>query len=386
MRLSFRIALRFLNSNKGQTLLIALGIAVGISVQIFIGSLIEGLQKSLIDATIGNASHITLVSKEKSEPIKEYKAIIEKLKNQNNTFTAISPSLAGGAFLKNSDLTEQTLIKGFYFPDANKIYKLDQNLVKGKLPQMDEIMIGLDFSKENTMDINDAVEIVTADGRSHQAKISGIFDLKVASINQSWSIVSLDFAQKLLNYEANWVTSIETQINSPFEADALSENLQLSLNSFGINAKDWKSQNQQLLSGLDGQSYSSLMIQVFVVISVVLGIASVLAISVLQKSKQLGILKAMGITDRGASQVFLFQGFILGILGGILGILLGLGLLFSFTSFALKPDGSPVVPLLINYHFMIFSGFLAVLASTLAAIVPAAKSKKLSPMEVIKNG
>lgn len=386
MRLSFRIALRFLNSNKGQTLLIALGIAVGISVQIFIGSLIEGLQKSLIDATIGNASHITLVSKEKSEPIKEYKAIIEKLKDQNNTFTAISPSLAGGAFLKNSDLTEQTLIKGFYFPDANKIYKFDQNLVKGKLPQMDEIMIGLDFSKENNMDINDTVEIVTADGRSHQAKISGIFDLKVASINQSWSIVSLDFAQKLLNYEANWVTSIETQINSPFEADALSENLQLSLNSFGINAKDWKSQNQQLLSGLDGQSYSSLMIQVFVVISVVLGIASVLAISVLQKSKQLGILKAMGITDRGASQVFLFQGFILGILGGILGILLGLGLLFSFTSFALKPDGSPVVPLLINYRFMIFSGFLSVLASTLAAIVPAAKSKKLSPMEVIKNG
>ena len=144
--------------------------------------------------------------------------------------------------------------------------------------------------------------------------------------------------------------------------------------------------NEQLLSGLTGQSTSSLMIQVFVVISVVLGIASVLAITVLQKSKQIGILKAMGINDRTSSYIFLSQGFILGVLGGILGIIFGIGLLFIFSNFALNPDGTPVVPIFINPMFIGLSGLIAILASTGASIIPALKSKKLSPIEVIRNG
>lgn len=154
----------------------------------------------------------------------------------------------------------------------------------------------------------------------------------------------------------------------------------------GVKFDNWKVQNEQLLSGLSGQTTSSLIIQIFVVISVVLGIASVLAITVLQKSRQIGIMKAMGITDKISSQVFLFQGFMLGILGGILGILFGLGLLWSFSQFALKADGTPVVPIFINFGFIGLSGLIAVIASTLASIIPAIKSRKLSPIEVIKNG
>ncbi|HAS72860.1 MAG TPA: ABC transporter permease, partial [Clostridiales bacterium UBA8960] len=118
----------------------------------------------------------------------------------------------------------------------------------------------------------------------------------------------------------------------------------------------------------------------------VLGIASVLAITVLQKSRQIGILKAMGINDKVSSLVFLFQGFILGIMGGLLGIIFGLGLLWSFSKFALNADGTPVVPIFINFSFIGLSGLIAVSASTLASIIPALKSRKLSPIEVIKNG
>ena len=121
-------------------------------------------------------------------------------------------------------------------------------------------------------------------------------------------------------------------------------------------------------------------------VSVVLGIASVLAISVMQKSRQLGILKAMGIKNRTASLIFLFQGFVLGILGAILGVGFGLGLALMFTKFAVKPDGSPVVALLIDMKFIALSGVIAVLSATLASLVPARRSSKLDPMEVIRNG
>ena len=184
------------------------------------------------------------------------------------------------------------------------------------------------------------------------------------------------------------MTAIEIQIgpDEVFEADLISEKLTPILNDPELELTNWKVQNASLLSGLNGQSVSSYMIQFFVVVSVVLGIASVLAISVLQKSKQIGILKAMGIKTRQSSLIFLFQGLILGLIGGILGLIIGLGLSISFTIFAVRPDGSPVVPLFIDRNFLLLSFGLAVVASTLAALVPARKSARLDPIEVIRNG
>jgi lipoprotein-releasing system permease protein len=106
---------------------------------------------------------------------------------------------------------------------------------------------------------------------------------------------------------------------------------------------------------------------------------------VVQKSKQIGILKAMGIKDRTSSLIFLFQGLLLGVAGAILGVLLGLALAFAFTKFALNADGTPVVPLFIDPAFIALSALIAVIASTVAALIPARKSSKLDPIEVIRN-
>ncbi len=149
--------------------------------------------------------------------------------------------------------------------------------------------------------------------------------------------------------------------------------------------ENWKDQNEELLGGLNGQSVSSIMIQVFVLISVTLGIASVLAITVVQKSKQIGILKAMGIKDRDASKIFLYEGLLLGIAGAIMGIIFGIALMLVFTKFALNPDGTPIIPLYLDYKFIALSGSIAVVSASLAALIPARSSSKLEPIEVIKN-
>jgi lipoprotein-releasing system permease protein len=128
------------------------------------------------------------------------------------------------------------------------------------------------------------------------------------------------------------------------------------------------------------------MIQVFVLVSVVLGIASVLAITVMQKSKQVGILKAMGITDRISSLVFLFQGLFLGLLGAVLGVLLGVGLCVMFVTFARNPDGTALIAISVDYGFIALSAGIAVLAAIVASLIPARKSSQLNPIEVIRNG
>jgi lipoprotein-releasing system permease protein len=93
----------------------------------------------------------------------------------------------------------------------------------------------------------------------------------------------------------------------------------------------------------------------------------------------------MGIRNSSTSYIFLFQGFILGIFGAVAGILLGLGLSVAFTKFALNPDGTPVVDLYINFSFIALSGVIAVLASVVASLMPAVRSSKLNPIDIIRN-
>jgi len=121
-------------------------------------------------------------------------------------------------------------------------------------------------------------------------------------------------------------------------------------------------------------------------VSVALAIASVLAISVMQKSKQLGILKAMGIKDIMAGQIFVFEGLILGLFGAFSGAVLGVGLIWLFTTFAVNPDGTAVVPVYINYGFILISMVIAVTSAVVSATIPGRKSAGLNPIEVIKNG
>ena len=385
MRLAIQIAWRFLSSAKRQTLVIILGISVGVSVQVFIGSLISGLQESLVDSTIGSSSHITVLSNNEDNLfISDYQAIMDDIDSNSDQITVLSPAVDLGGILEKGELKKEVFFRGFNFNEANQIYKFDDKLTEGSsMPDaLNEIILGKTLQTDLDLSIGDTIDI-EINGAYRTLTVVGFFDFNVAVINKTWGIGTLETLQDVIG--SNQVTSIEMQIKEVFDAEALALTLDENLSSNDLVTKNWMTENQELLSGLSGQSISSLMIQVFVIISVVLGISSVLAITVMQKSKQIGILKAMGIQDRDASLVFLSEGFILGIFGAIGGVLLGLGLSYSFTTFALNPDGTPVVPLNIDGGFIFLSGMIALVASTLASLIPAIKSSKLTVIEVIRN-
>lgn len=382
--LSFNIAKRFLLASKGQTILIALGIAIGVSVQIFIGSLISGLQTSLIDKTVGSSSHITIAHKEKGEVIKKWTTLSKDVENIENV-KYVSPVLNYSAFFDTNDNNYSILLRGFDINKANQIYKFQDNLVEGRLPKKNnEIIIGTNLKKDAKIQLNEKINVLTPAQEKFKVKVVGFFDLKVSSINELWAVTTLKTVQNISDNK-NAISAIEIQVNDVFAADETANKIDIS-NYSKLKVTNWKAENESLLSGLNGQSISSLMIQVFVLVSVILGISSVLIISVVQKSKQIGILKAMGIKDSTASMIFLAQGLILGIIGSTLGVLFGLGLAYSFTIFAVNPDGTPVVDLLIDPQFIAISWAIAVFASIVASFIPSRKSSKLSPMEVIKNG
>lgn len=388
MNLSFKIAVRFLKSSKGQTFLIAIGIAIGVSVQIFIGSLIQGLQKSLIDKTIGNSSQITILSSSDDKTIGNFEEKISQISASDSRIEKISAAADSPAFMKYSDKTAPIIIRGLNLEQEKDLYNIKSKIYEGNLPKnLYEILIGKNLKEELKLKLGDKVSLITPSGETKDSIVTGFYDLKVSNINKSWVITSLETSQDIFGFN-NKVTSIEMQLNSKdvFKADEIAMKIGEKLSDNNIKVENWKDQNEELLSGLSGQSVSSLMIQVFVLISVTLGIASVLAITVVQKSKQIGILKAMGIKDRDASKIFLYEGFLLGIAGALLGIILGIALMLIFTKFALNPDGTPVIPLYLDYKFIVLSGAIAVVSASFAALIPARSSSKLEPIEVIKNG
>ena len=392
MNLSLSIALRFFKRSKWQTALIVLGISIGISVQIFVGILLNSLQSSLINNFIGNSSQITIESDTENPFIEGYENIIDDLE-EFDELTAISAAADRPATIQDGLKSINVLLRGFEIDDADEIYNIAPRIYEGDEPSGDlEAIIGKELTDELDLDINNRVTIfgIVKIGESSIAvnrtfKIVGFFDFDIESINSVWIITTIASVQEMFNMNRT-VTSIEMKVEKDllFEADEIADDIdkELDLEDKNLKISNWIDENEQLLNGLQSQGLSGLFIQAFVLISVVIGISSVLAISVVQKQQQLGILKAMGISNRSASLIFLFQGLLLGILGAIGGISLGIFFLWGFT----QASASDFIVIDYNPIFILASAAIIIVASVLAAVSPAIKSSRLDPIEVIRAG
>ncbi len=383
--LSFKIAVRFLRSGRGQTVLIIIGIGIAISAQIFIGLLISSLQKTLVDRTIGHSPQITITSATDNVYIKDWQLIVNNVK-QTGLVKTVAVTASGNAFIERNKKTAPVLIRGMDSQAVENIYGINTSIYQGNwTASSNGVLVGRELKEELEYILGDNLAVKTPSGAPSTYKISGFYDLGVSNINKTWVISSLSNAQALFGYEKN-VTSIEMTVDDIFQADVIASQLKTALNNNNITIDNWKAQNQQLLSGLQGQSLSSLMIQIFIIVSVVIAIAAILAITVFQKSRQLGILKAMGIKDRAASFIFIFEGLIIGLIGSVIGVLLGLGLLYGFAIGTAKPGQAALIDLYIDYRFIALSWGISIIAAVLAALIPARRSLRLNPIDVIREG
>ncbi len=385
MSLTRKIAMRFLKANKLQTLFIILGISIGIAIQVFIGVLITSLQNSIVDSVVGDSSHITVLSDEINQTqIEDYDKIIDILKDTSEIKT-ISLAQDSPALTDAAGKTTSIFVRGFEIEDADKIYEISEKMIKGKIPKAsNEVIIGKELSDELKLDIKDTFFIqVAALAINEEVIITGIFDFNVVQINELWIITTLETAQDIFVNGNDTVSSIETQVYEEFlfDADVIAKSIDKEIDDKDIKVQNWIDQNDDLQGALRSQGLSSYLIQAFAIISVVIGISSVLSVTVLQKSRQLGILKAMGINNRDASKIFLYQGLFFGISGAIGGIALGLFLLFGFS----VGTGPSLIVLEIDPIFFILSAIIMISASVIASLSPAIKSSKLNPIDIIRG-
>lgn len=384
MFIAFKTAYRFLRYSKIQTLVIILGIAVGVSVQIFIGLLSSGLENTILNKIIAYSSQVTVYSHKGG--VENWQDKKNKILSGDSNVNYVAPAVDYQAFIELQDINQPIQMRGFIAEDVNSLYGMKYNIYEGKMYEdSGQVILGKDLKEKLGLHLGDNIYIVTMSGKKLVLNIVGFFDLGSSKINNAWVIADLNAVQQLIGFE-NKVTSMEIGVKDIYNADLEANIIKKLLSDENLSIQNWKEQNQFLASGIVGQKICTFIIQFFVLLAAVLSIISILSISVVQKYRQIGILKAMGIRDSSAGSIFFIEAFILGVLGTALGLFFVWCYIKGFNRYIVNSKGLPLVDIVINYRFIEICCIIDIIASTFAAFFPAIKSFALNPVEVIKNG
>lgn len=398
-------AIRFLREGRLQTLFIVSGVAIGVGVIVFMSALLAGMQANLLRRVLSAMPHITLerpkqVALPQFEPapgqsvaasvqkpaqratsLDQWQTLRDRMQARGDV-VAVSPTASGPAFAIRGDASQAISLIGIEPEQYVRIVPLPDKLVAGgfRLTNAD-ILIGIQLAQDLGVSLGDKLRVSTAGGAGLTLSVAGLIDLGSRGANQRNAYVLLSTAQNLLNLPGG-VTSIDLTVQDPYAAETIARSI---AGATGVEALSWIATNNQFFLGMHAQMFSSTLIRVFVGLSVAAGIASVLVVSVVQRQKEVGILRAMGATRGQVMRVFLVQGAVVGLCGSLAGSALGMGLLAAWGVVARNPDGTPMFVITVDPALFIWAGVIATVAGLVAAVTPAMRAARLDPVVAIRG-
>ena len=398
---AWMVCLRYLREGRMQTLLILAGVTGGVAVIIFLTTLISQLQVSIIDKTLGSQAHIVIrppqavnrttlppdstaaIIQPRAQRLRSIDqwASVARLAAQTPGVLAVSPMLSGAGFAVRADASQSIALMGVDAVAFQRIVGMPKYLQSGGFDVGGtNAVIGSELAKDLGIVVGDKLRLVTMDGRNDLFSVAGIFDIGNRDLNRRWVFTSIKVAQSLLDLPGG-ITQLDLRVDDLFAADATARRLQAQT---GLTVDSWMQTNAQLLSALNSQSMSNNLIRFFVTVIVAVGIASVLVVSVVQKQKEIGILRAMGASPQRIMSVFLLQGGFYGLMGSAMGAALSFGLLNFFAKITRNADGTALVSGELDLSVVASACVLALVVGLLAAALPARRAALLDPVQAIR--
>ncbi len=397
------VALRFLREGRMQTLLIIVGVAAGVAVIAYISALITGLQRNTLDKTLGAQAHVTLSSQDdavltvrplvaagtalvQTQPraqrprsIANWQQLVPVLEALPGV-AGVSPMVSVAGLALRGEASRSVALVGVDLDRYDRIVRLRAKVVQGVARlNAGEGILGRELAGDLGVRVGDRVSLLVG-GVSESLRITALVDLGVRELNRRTVIVPLRAAQSLAGLSGG-ATSLDLTLVDVWAASTMAKDLG---QRWPYKVEGWQEANAQLVSALNAQSVSTSLIRAVVMVVVVLGIASVLVVSVVQKRREIGILRAMGATQAQVLRVFLLQGAIVGALGSALGILLAVGLIWAFTTFVRGADGLPLFAITLAPGLALRIAGVATLCGVLAAVAPARRAAALDPAQAIR--
>ncbi len=399
----WRVALRFLREGRMQTLLIIVGVAAGVAVIAYISALISGLQSNTLAKTLGAQAHISLRAPDdvvtpaatvvpgttvlgqvqpraqRLRSVANWQALVPLLEALP-AVAGVSPMVSGAGLALRGEAVQSIALMGVDLDRYDRVVGLRAKVVSGSARLLPgEAIIGRELAQDLGLRVGDRLAVQTGSS-SESLRVTALVDLGVKDLNRRTVIVPLRTAQNLLALPGG-ATSLDVTLHDVWVARALAQDLQ---RQFPYKVESWQESNAQLVSALNAQSVSTAIIRGVVLAVVVLGIASVLVVSVVQKRREIGILRAMGATRGQVMRVFLVQGAVVGAVGSVLGLLLAVALIAAFTTFVRGSDGLPLFNITLPPTTALQVALVATVCGVLAAIAPARRAAQLDPAQAIR--
>ena len=397
-------AVRFLLEGRAQTALTIIGASVGVAVVVFMSALLLAVQANIFTRVLSAQAHIVISPpKDEARPllkgpdiaeIATIQAPAQKLRSIDQwqkirvilqvmpEIEVVSPSASGAAFAVRGDASKAITLNGVESEHYYKIVNLPEKIIAGTARlAANDMVIGSQLAINLGVGLGEKIHIRSATGTDEIYTISGIFDLGNRGANERSVFVPLRAAQSLLGLQGG-ANSLDINIADPFAAEAVAVRIAAET---GLQADSWIKTFDQLFTSLKTQTIANRAIQFFVGLAVALGIASVLVVSVVQRSKEIGILRAMGASRGQILRIFLLQGAIVGLLGSIVGSAMGAGFVQLWWIFARNPDGTPFFIITLAPSLFVTAAIVATLTGLLSALMPAMSASRLNPVDAIRG-
>ena len=402
------VAIRFLREGRLQTLFILGAVAIGVGVIVFMSALLAGLQSNFIRRVLSAQSHIQLVpSPEAPRPvlrddassaqaaqgsmiqaplqrvrsIDQWQSIAAQIRAMPEVL-AVASVAGGSALAVRGSASRSISIAGIDPADYFRIVDMSDKIVRGTSRlSATEMLIGTELAADLGLGVGDKLRVSAASGAAITLSVAGIMDLGNKGANQRVTYVALHSAQSLFGLPGG-VTSLEVTVRDVYAAQTIAQRI---TRLTGVQADSWITSSAQFFAAVSAQTLANRAIRFFVALSVAFGIASVLVVSVVQKSREIGILRAMGISRGQIMRVFLLQGGLLGLGGSVLGCLIGAAALVAWQGYARNADGTPLFALDFDPALFATALVLACITGIGAAYAPSLRAARLDPVVAIRG-
>ena len=417
-KLSFQIALTHLVTKKKQSLIAMLGVMFGISMFIIMISFMTGVNQFLEDMAMDNTPHVhiykpieldkkKIVAQDKSDSkndwyivqhqkpkhelskIKDGLMLAQQIENMPEVF-GVAPQVASQVFYNNGPVQIPGNILGIDVKKQQQLFSLNNKMNLGQVEDLlkgsDVVLMGKGLAEKMNMTVGDRVSVTTPQGGNFTLKIAGIFSFGITAMDENKCYATLATVQKILGEDPSYITDLNIKLKDIQGAPAFTEKLKNRLKDVYI--EDWETANASLLAGDKIRNILTIVVCTTLLTVAGFGIYNIMNMNIINKMKDIAILKATGFQGSDIVGIFLLQSIMIGLAGAAMGLLVGFfcSYLLSVTPFPageiLRLSTFPVNFNPIHYVAGVFFGFVTTL---FAGYFPSKKASKVDPVRILRG-
>nr|QNT35648.1 hypothetical protein GNCGGNMO_00010 [uncultured Methanosarcinales archaeon] len=379
------IALRHLTSRRRQTIFSVLAVGLAVMLLVWSQAMMVGFTDEMYAKTVDQMAHVTVEPQEDEDYIHLYHKLTEDI-GELDGVVGVSPVLDGPATFEYKDKNKNVVMRGIQVDAHDSVLHINDDIVEGSFRDLEvssnSVVVGDALAEKLDVEIGDTIDASFPEANPAALKVVGIYD-SGTPLDETLAITSQSTAQDFLDV-SNVVSSILVRVDDRERAQAISEEI----DAMGYPASGWKETNPEIIQTLKLEGTSNAIILSLIVIIASFGIVSTLFMVVMEKTKEIGMLMAMGVPRRSIMMIFVMESGILGLLGAVLGVALGVGLAIQMGSYTYEVGeeamaGITTIPFVVRLQDAVIIVMFTFLLNLIAGIYPASRASKLNPVEAI---